>query len=256
MKKIAKNILKGNSKLLILFLLLFSCKTEPIRWEPKSTDLVISQYVDSDDNYSEFNDLMQKTGVNSLLAVRGPFTLFLPPNSAMQAYYSEKGITSYLDLSDEQQTQLVMNHVVNAQIESGGIGLGALREVNGIGDYLVSEFSGSDIIINKNSKIIDRDILAANGVVHIIDRVLDPVTKSVYEVLQSDPAFSIFAQGLERTNIKDTLNIISFPYGTRTARTRYTILAISDEVFHSNGINTIDDLIGYVHRMIQETLHQ
>jgi len=243
MKKRTTHILKNNSKLLLLLLLLFGCNTEPVYWQPKSIDLVISQYVESDENYSEFNSLMQKTGVSSLLAVRGPFTLFLPPNAAMQAYYAEKSIGSYLDLSDEAQTALVMNHVINAQIETGDIGLGALREVNGIGDYLVSEFSGSEIIINKNSKITKRDIAAANGVVHLVDRVLDPVVKSVFDVLKDDSAYSIFAQGLERTNLKDTLNIISFPYGTKTARTRYTILAVSDATFNSFGINSIDDLI-------------
>jgi hypothetical protein len=45
-----------------------------------------------------------------------------------------------------------MNHIIGGIIETGDIGLGAIREVNAIGDYIVSEFEGSDIILNKTAK--------------------------------------------------------------------------------------------------------
>ena len=181
MKNRLRHILKVGSKLLLISIILFSCKNEVIEWKPDDIELVISQYVSGNDEYSEFNGLLNSatintnnanTSISSLLAVRGPFTLFLPNNDAMYAYYAERGIDSYTDLSPEEQTELAMNHIVDAQIESNGIGLGALLEVNGIGDYLVSEFEGSDIIINKYSKIIDRDILTANGFIHKITKVL------------------------------------------------------------------------------------
>ncbi len=243
MKNRMKHILKLSSRLLILTIFLISCNPEVQKWQPKSQDLVISDYVASQDDYSEFNSLLESTHINSLLAVRGPYTLFLPPNSAMQDYYAEKGISSYLDLTEDQQKDLVLNHIINAQIESGDIGLGAIRVVNGIGDYLVSEFEGADIIINKNSKIIKRDILAANGVVHLVSKVLDPVTKSVYDVIADNPSYSIFKQGLDLTGIKDTLQVITFPYGTKSARTRFTILAVADTTFQRFGINSVNDLI-------------
>ena len=243
MKNNMKHILKVSSKLLILTLLLYSCNTSVVEWKPKSTQLVISQYVKSDENYSEFYGLLESTGISNLLAVRGPFTLFLPPNSAMQEYYSEKGISSYSQLSADEQWNLAMNHVIDAEISSGDIGLGALLEVNGINDYIVSEFQGADIILNKNSKIIKRDIQAANGVVHLVSKVLEPVTKSVYEVLSSNPSYSIFTKGIEMTGLKDTLETITFPYGNKTARTRFTILAIADTTFQRFGINSVEELI-------------
>lgn len=229
--------------LIMLFAFLISCNTEPEYWKVKSTQQVISEFVASNEEYSEFNALLESTNISSLLAVRGPFTLFLPPNSAMQEYYQQKGIGSFLDLSADQQTELVMNHVISAQIETGDIGLGAIREVNGIGDYLVSEFEGADIIINKNSKIIKRDIRAANGVVHVVEKVLDPVKMNVYEVVKNNPSYSIFAKGLELTNIKDTLQIIDFPFGKKMARTRFTLFAVADSTFQRFGINSVDDLI-------------
>ncbi len=242
MKNIIHTIAKG-SRLLVLGLLLFGCETEPELWKVTSTQQVISEYVESNPEFSEFNALLEATGINSLLAVRGPFTLFLPSDSEMEAYYQEKGVSSFQDFPEDFQKQLVFNHIITMQIETGDIGLGAIREVNGNGDFIVSEFQGADIILNKNSKITKRDIRAANGMVHLIDRVLDPVTKSVYEVLQENPSYSIFTEGLNRTNLKDTLQTISFPYGTREARARFTILAVDDATFQQFGINSIDDLI-------------
>lgn len=241
-----KNIIKiigKTSKLMLLGLILFGCEEEPVLWEKTSLQQVISEYIESHEEFSEFNALLESTGLNSLLAVRGPFTLFLPSDKEMKAYYQEKEVSSYQDFTEDFQKQLVLNHIITMQIETGDIGLGAIREVNGIGDYIVSEFQGSDIILNKNSKIIKRDIQAANGIVHLIDRVFDPVTKSVYEVLQSNPSYSIFTEGLNVTNLKDTLQTITFPYGTREARARFTILAVADTTFHRFGINSIDDLI-------------
>lgn len=225
--------------------IMHGCTEDPELWNPRASDQVITQYVESNENYSAFSELLVATGLNSLLSVRGPFTLFLPNNVAMQAYYSSIGVQSHHGMTDDSRHALVMNHLIPMQIESGDIGLGAIREVNGIGDYLVTEFEGADIILNKSSKIVRRDIRTANGVVHVINKVIEPVTKSVFEVLEDMPAFSIFTEGLRRTGLKDTLNMIEFPFGQRKARTRFTILAVADTTFNRFGINNIDQLINY-----------
>ena len=244
--------LKANIILLLTVLFLTGCENEVIYWQVKSEDQVISEYIQTHDQFSEFYGLIsnantsnihQNSSVSSLLSVRGPYTLFLPDNDAMKAYYAENGITSYTDLSAEEQTKLAMNHIIDAEINTDNIGLGALKEVNAIGDYIVTEFDFSDIILNKYSKIIDRDVAAHNGIIHVIDKVLQPVTKSVYEILDEDPSYSIFKQGIDITGLKDTLNVISFPFGKYTARNRYTILAIADSTFNRFGINSIDGLV-------------
>lgn len=243
MKNLIRNTIIKTSKLLIIALFLSSCVDDPVYWDAKSTQQVISEFVAENEEFSEFNGLLESTGLNSLLAVRGPYTLFLPSNEQMMAYYSDKGVSSYSDFPAEFQEELVLNHIILAQIETGDIGLGAIREVNAIGDYIVSEFEGADIILNKYSKIIKRDIHTSNGVVHLIDEVIEPVTEDVYDLLASNPAYSIFTKGLEMTNLKDTLQIITFPFGQRTARTRYTVLAIADTTFQRFGINSVDDLV-------------
>jgi len=225
--------------------LLYSCKEEPILWNVESSQLVISDYVSTNEEFSEFNLMLEASGLNSLLRVRGPFTLFLPSDSVMNLFYDAQGVSGYTDFTDEYVESLVRNHLVTSSMGTADFGLGAIRDLNGLGDYLVTEFEGSDILVNKHSMIIKRDIEAANGTIHLIDQVIEPVEVSVYQYLLDDPSFSLFAAGLDRTGLKDTLNVISFPYGQKEARTRFTILAVADTTFNRHGINTVDDLIAH-----------
>ncbi len=235
------------SVLFLLFLILFSCIQDPALWKVTSEKQVITDFVASNpDKYSEFNKLLVSANLTDLLKVRGPYTIFLPTNEAMTAYYKEKGISSYTDLTVQDQKELACNHlIVNSEIQTGDILLGALRDTNAIGDYLVTEFSGSDIIMNKHAKITDRDIQCANGYVHQINQVIEPVKANIYDMIASNPSYSLFSQGLKRTGLSDTLQTVSFLYGKKNARTRFTLLAVPDTTFNRYGIHTIDDLVNH-----------
>ncbi len=245
MKNSAWRIVLGSSKLILLVLFLFSCQEDPIEWEKKSTDLVISEYVANNSDFSEFAKILETTQLTSLLSVRGPFTLFLPSDDEMKAFYAEKGVASYTDLDVAFLRKLVLNHLIPSKIETGDIGLGAIRDTNALGDYLVTEFDGSEIIVNKSIRISKRDIQAANGVIQLIDKVIDPVTASVFDLVESNPSFSLFTEGLRLTKLKDTLQIVTFPYGKKLARTRFTLLAVADTTFNRYGITNVDELVSY-----------
>jgi uncharacterized surface protein with fasciclin (FAS1) repeats len=229
----------------LISLMISSCKQDPVLWKVDSTDQVASDYIKSKPEFSEFAKLVEVTGLESLLGIRGPYTVMLPNNDAMFTYYSLKGVKSLMNFDEKFRKNLVLNHIITNEIQTGEMGLGALRDTNAIGDFLVTEFQGSDIILNKESKIIDRDVRLANGYIHIIDRVIDPITKDIFTVVDEDPSYEIFSEGLKMTGLKDTLQQISFPYGTKSARTRFTILAVPDTIYQRNGINNVNDLIKY-----------
>jgi uncharacterized surface protein with fasciclin (FAS1) repeats len=197
------------------------------------------------DQFSEFGKLVEMTQLDALLNIRGPFTILLPTDEAMRAYYTEKGVASLDGFTPDQRMELVKNHIVPAEISASDIGFGALREPNALGDYIATEFHGSDIYVNKVARVIDQNVKTANGYIHVIDHVLDPLTHNVYSQVAEDPNFSIFAKGLELTGLKDTLQMIDFPYGTKRARNRYTLLAVSDSVFRANNINSVSELIAW-----------
>ena len=247
MKNIKLHKIRGMCIIMMLFLSLYSCTQDPVIWKVNSEQQVISDYVaNHPDKYSEFYKLLENTNLTGLLAVRGPFTVFLPDNAAMNAYYKEVGVTSLSDLSAQQQKELAYSHLISDnEIHSGDIGLGALKDTNAIGDYIATEFVGSDILLNKRSKIVDRDIVCANGYVHQIDKVIEPIKTNIFDMIKADPSYSLFAKGLELTGLKDTLSMVSFPYGHKKARVRFTVLAVPDTIFNRYGIYTIDDLVSH-----------
>jgi uncharacterized surface protein with fasciclin (FAS1) repeats len=245
MKRINKYRISRLSRVLLFGLILFGCQPDPVKYDPRADKQVISQYIAAHpEKFSEFEKILKRTNLDNLLSVRGPFTLLLPNDDAMKAYYQKLGVSSFEEFTDTMDIyNLVYNHVVMSGIGSGEIGLGALRDTNALGDFLVTEFDGSDIILNKSARIIDRDIKVANGYIHEIDKVIAPITDDVYMAISKDPGYSIFAEGLNRTKLKDTLGIISFQFGTRKARTRFTLFAVADTTYNRFGIHSIDELI-------------
>jgi uncharacterized surface protein with fasciclin (FAS1) repeats len=243
---IGKTCLKSRLAVLYIILsslLITSCVEEPKLWAIKSTEQVAVDYINSHEEYSEFSRLIEITGLHALLGIRGPYTIMLPDNNAMFAYYKAKGVNSLTDFDKNFRYKLVLNHLILSEINTDDMGLGAIRDTNAIGDFLVTEFEGSDIILNRESKIIKRDIRLDNGYAHVINRVIEPVTKDVFTVLSEDPSFKIFTEGLRATGLKDTLQQISFPYGKISCRNRYTLLAVPDSIFEKNGISSVADLV-------------
>jgi uncharacterized surface protein with fasciclin (FAS1) repeats len=247
MEKIHNHKRPGYLFIIGLFMLLWGCEeVVPELHDVNSQQQTIMEFVTDEknkDKYALFGQVMERAGLRNLLSVRGPYTLFLPDNNAVSTYLAEIGIASPTQMNPELAKELVYNHLTDVRILSGEIGLGALIKVNALGDFLSSEFVGPEILINKESYVIKRDIVTANGVIHAINKVIKPVHDDVATILASKAGYTIFNQGLAATAIADTLKIIEFPYGKFTARTRFTILAISDEVYNANGIFSLNDLV-------------
>lgn len=243
---------KASLAVLLALFLLAGCKeTEIERWEDRSTEQQITQYVTARDSiYSEFKKAMDAGNMSSLLSTRGPYTLFLPDNDAMFDYYEEEGIPP-VDVNDDSDywRNFVLNHVVPGIYKTGDIPPGSIPEVNGLGDYLIADIEYVEgvgqgfLIINKESYVTDENEETANGVIHRINRVIDIVDQTTAEILEEIGSYQIFLEGLRLTGIIDTLNKVKVPYGTTDVRARYTILAVPDSVYNREGIAGIDDLV-------------
>lgn len=230
--------------LIIVSQILVKCNYGVVEWEINTEQLQMIEFIGKDSvNYSEFIQIANYVNMSGVLSTRGPFTLFLPDNDAWQAYYLSKDKSSYRDFSTQELSMVVRNHVLSAVVYTNDIGLGSLSEKNAIGDFLVSEFDGSEIVINKHSYITNRDIKVANGLIHKVDKVIDPVMTGTYATIKELEQFSIFTKGLEMAGLSDTLDIIEIPYGNGTARVRYSILAVPDSVFIANQIYSANDLV-------------
>lgn len=96
------------------------------------------------------------------LSSDGPFTVFAPTDDAFTAL----GV-NLDDLSDEALTEILLYHVIDAEVASEDVPAAA----NTVAGFTLL-FDTSDGVRVNNANVIIEDIEADNGVIHVIDAVL------------------------------------------------------------------------------------
>lgn len=115
-----------------------------------------------------------------LPALTNPFaqlTVFAPTDAAFNALLNELGITAADLLASTDLTDILLYHVVGAEVLSADLTNGPVTTLNG-SDVVIDLTSG--VFVN-DAEVVTADVTTDNGVVHAIDKVLDPATASISE---------------------------------------------------------------------------
>jgi len=145
----------------------------PVSASEPSKSMTIVEVASSDKQFSILVDAVVKAGLVDALNADGPYTVFAPTNDAFTALFKQLGVSGIDDLSKEQLTPILLYHVVNAKVMASDVKSGDVATLNDKASLNVS-VDGSGVMINKTSKVIKTDIVAKNGVIHVIDNVLLP----------------------------------------------------------------------------------
>jgi transforming growth factor-beta-induced protein len=119
----------------------------------------------------------------------GPLTVFAPTEDAFAAAFelleTNFGITSADLLADtETLTSILTYHAVpGAVLAEDVVALDSATTANG--EDITIAVEGDGVVLNGSVNVIATDVLACNGVVHVIDAVLVP--PSVLEALTAAP---------------------------------------------------------------------
>lgn len=133
-----------------------------------------------DENFSTLVTAVGEAGLVETLEGEGPFTVFAPTNAAFEQALIDLGITVDELLASPDLGAILTYHVVAgklmaadvvAAINAGG-GTATVDTVNGAA--ITVELVGGDVVINGTATVIQTDLEADNGVVHVIDAVLLP----------------------------------------------------------------------------------
>jgi len=118
---------------------------------------------------------IEAAGLVDTLANDGPFTVFAPNDEAFMDYLGEMGMTAEDALADTTfLSTLLQGHVVEAADDSAMVaGMVDNPFVSLAGTELPVTVDGDEITIG-GAEIVDADIFATNGVIHVIDTVLAP----------------------------------------------------------------------------------
>lgn len=171
--------------------------------EPQS----IVEIAAGDDQFSTLVDALTRVGLVSVLEGSGPFTVFAPTNDAFTA--------SGVDLSaltDEQLTEVLLYHVLGAEITSSAIQEGQTYTTTAAntapGDNQLSlliEKTGSAVQLNGSVNVTTADVDATNGVIHIIDDVLLPLDVVGHAIANSNFSSLVTTLGAASGDLVTTL---------------------------------------------------
>lgn len=108
--------------------------------------------------------------VEDFLQGPGPFTLFAPTDEAFLSVFTLEQIQA---LPPEDIATLLLAHIVGGSVVSADLTDGVTATVDSLdGGQLDVLLSGGAITVD-NANVIGGDIMASNGVIHVIDAVLE-----------------------------------------------------------------------------------
>jgi len=236
------------NRILILLLpaaiLLSSCRNELENegFYPEK-QLTIADYLEvQKDSLPTFYTLLDELGFLSSLSAYNPngnnYTLFLPSEDAFADFFSNNPEYSTLDklLADnDYASTLALYHIVNTGLLTTDFPFGSLPDTTASGAYLTVAIDTASSLpkINGVAQILIPNIELINGNIHVIDKVLKPITFHIGEWLSEQDRLSILYDALELTGLIDSLN----------SSRQYTLLAESNQVFNKQDIFSVEDLI-------------
>jgi transforming growth factor-beta-induced protein len=119
----------------------------------------------------------------------GPFTVFAPTDDAFDAL--PDGLVTCLskEENNDSLTALLLYHVANGEVLStqlmNGMVVPTLLDGQNVIVDLSSSSSGSVVVKINDSNVVSADVLATNGVIHVIDAVLVPPSINVAAFLET-----------------------------------------------------------------------
>ncbi len=148
---------------------------------------------------------LTRAGLVDALNADGPFTVFAPTNAAFTAFLAANGFARLEDVPVNVLQQVLLNHVVSGEIRAASVPTeGYVKTLATFGTTssnlsILAQRNASGVSINKDVKVSTADVLATNGVVHIVDKVIGLPTV-VNHALNNDN-FSILVAALTRPSL-------------------------------------------------------
>ncbi|CAN5184784.1 hypothetical protein BH23VER1_BH23VER1_11750 [soil metagenome] len=134
----------------------------------------IAAIAGNDVSLTMLSEAIKAAGLEEALSGEGSFTLFAPTNQAFTAL-PEGTLDSLMEPENNERLAAILNyHLLPNAVKSDA--MGEEMAVETVGGQSVTVTPGSDerpITVN-NARVLKADIMASNGVIHAVNRVLMP----------------------------------------------------------------------------------
>jgi uncharacterized surface protein with fasciclin (FAS1) repeats len=224
------NIFKHMKKLLFSLLVAFcatslfiSCKDEEETPKPKN----IVELAQGDANLSTLVAALTRADLVTTLNGAGPFTVFAPTNAAFNEALKALGFAKLEDVPVPTLKSILLYHVVSGDVRAAQVTTGYVNSLSPFGTSTnnMSLFleKGTGVKINKDVTVTTADVVASNGVVHVVDKVIVPPT--VVNTALNNPNFSSLVAALTRADLG--VNYVQILSGTGP----FTVFAPTNDAF-------------------------
>ena len=139
----------------------------PMNSQPDIVDIAAS-----DDQFSTLVAAVTAAGLVDTLKGDGPFTVFAPTNAAFEALPPGTVESLLKPENKDQLIKILTYHVVPGAVTSDQLA-GQRLDVATVQGQTVHIDGRKGVTVNK-SRVTTADVIASNGVIHVIDRVLLP----------------------------------------------------------------------------------
>ena len=241
MKKISKSIFILMTTIFGSLYLLGCTEIQIV--ETTTTDVNMYSYLKKyPDKYSDFATILDRAGYASFLDAYGAYTMFVPTNTGVQAFLKGINKTSADQLTVEEAKDIAKIHIIRDTLTTKSFKDGKLPLITMYGQYLVGGVSSVDGVssfsVNRQASVVESNITVGNGILHIIDKTLQPAKSSLSGMIESNPNYSIFTQALKETGYYDSLKVVDEDLSKRWS----TIIVESNAVLNKAGFTTYDAL--------------
>jgi uncharacterized surface protein with fasciclin (FAS1) repeats len=121
--------------------------------------------------FSTLAKALKATGLDTTLGSKDEFTVFAPTDEAFAKLPAETLTKLMLPENKEKLRMLLLYHVVAGRVLAADLVSGDVKTVNG--EKLKVEVSSDKVEVDE-AKVFSADVIATNGVMHSIGKVLVP----------------------------------------------------------------------------------
>jgi uncharacterized surface protein with fasciclin (FAS1) repeats len=134
--------------------------------------LSIAETIANTPSLSTLSGLVKSAGLTETLQGAGPFTVFAPSNDAFKAVPA--ATMEALSKNPAQLKNLLSYHAVSGALLAKDVKNSNAKALNG--DTLALSKAGEFVTV-ENAAVTQADVVATNGVIHIVDAVMTPPKK-------------------------------------------------------------------------------
>lgn len=155
---------------------------------------------------------LTRANLASTLQGTGSFTVFAPTDAAFAKFLSDNKFATLNDVPKEVLTQILLNHVVSGSVKSTDLKTGYIKTLAKGAASATNTLSmyvdlTSGVKLNGGAKVTTADVMASNGVIHVVDAVIGLPTIVTHAT--ANPNFTSLVGALTAAGQPDFVTILS-----------------------------------------------